>query len=457
MVQTDQTNNYSLSTLLTLLGSLGLALVIILLHAFDLGGLSEWLLDLVYGTEAFLMISQMISGNGYLFQCVDRIANEKTFFEKINEQISRVRQKNTENAEACKQESFFKRLRASSAFNTFIGLTVGLLSAVVLTVVEVVLHAATPFGALGKVLGYVIMFIGNLSLCGGLGNRTGRAADYFNDAEEIFRSKDVNYALSIAGGILIGVLVIALVVGLMGVTVISGGAALPVALFCTSVIGGCASASGYIGRVFDFVLGKRTLVGAIQDEIKLKKSTESAGPIKPAPEPISQRVNKENVLTAVGVGVGIALGIILIVAGILTLPLFGLGLPKLVAGFILVTTCISAGGGFGNRLGYALQRKSWKFWEWGKKPKMEVEQNSEPSQVNIINSTNLYAKGPLKPSVITPPIKSVDPVYQSGNTNYGRFLKRSKSTSNLLQATKSSNDDVLNQNKYRTYENKFCS
>lgn len=445
-----KTNNYSISILLTLLGSVGLTVAITLLHALDLGGLSEWLLDLTYGSEAFLFISQMISGDGYLFQFVDKLTENKTIFEKIGEQIRQVQVNNTYCNIPTKQESFLKRLFTD---NTFIGLTVGVLSAVGLTAAEVILHVATPFGSLGTVLSHTVMLVSNLSLCGGLGNRTGRASGYFKNATDTFRSKDVNYALSIAGGILVGVTVVALVIGLLGVTAISGGSALPVILFAASVIGGCASASGYIGRLFDFILGNRTIVGAIKDEIELKeisKSSAKANQPQPKPEPIKNRVNKENVLTAVGIGIGIVIGVTLIVAGLITLPFFGAGLPKLVAGFIVVTTCISAGGGLGNRLGFALDRKSWKFWEWSKKPKDNL--NDPQQNVQTINIekpalvANLVASPTTNPSnkndieaaklINKPTSDLVDPSKQSSNTVYGRFFRRSQSVPNLAQYKK---------------------
>jgi len=316
MQKPRKVNNYVLSILFTLVGSIGLALVIIALHVLDLGDLSDGLLELVCGIELFMLVSQMMSGNGYFFQFIDKIVKEKTLFHK---------------ARFIFRKSEFKsnNHKISNTLHKdpiFIGLTVGTVTAIGLSILELLLHM-TPFAGLGKVFSSLILFVSNLSLCNGLGNRIGRIVLHYENNNAAWSVDEKYYTRSLSAGLIIGIVASIAIIAICGVSVISGGAPLGVALFCLGMIGGSASAAGYIGRVFDFILG--------------------AGPLK-------VRANKENVLTTLGIATGLAIGISLVVLGGITLPFFGAGLPSVIAGIALVVNLIAAGGGAGNRIGAAL-------------------------------------------------------------------------------------------------------
>lgn len=319
--------NYSLA----ILASAGMGS---LLFSFALGmhdvNLSSTLSCWLLGLESTLLTSQAVSGNGYFSQFIDKISGEGTLVELK----SLFGQKN----------SFSKRLtkRLKSLFQdyTFIGLGLGLLSAIAITVIQFLLHSFAPFTGYFSFLREPMLLIGNMSSNGGLGNRLGRAAKNLKEKEQ----KDKNYAYSIVCGVLGGLVLTAVTLGAHFVT----GGILPLVLTGVSLIGGSASAAGYLGRVCDFICQHRPVHQVIKEKLcdKENKGTQ-----------LKLNKSRENILTSIGVVLGIALGIGLICAGIMTLPLFGIGLPKTLAGICLLSTCISGLGGLGNRIGHALDKK----------------------------------------------------------------------------------------------------
>jgi ABC-type multidrug transport system fused ATPase/permease subunit len=281
-------------------------LPIFILHSLALGlDLPEWLLAAIFG-----VISPLVSGMGYKGKLLDRIAgatNPKT------------------------SKSAIKTAGES------MGLVIGLVAAATVFILSIVFHMVVPFGnVLGSLLGIFMMGVGNASLFMGLSSRAGKVVDYFRDAsqkENIFRQEKVNYVLAVGIGILVGAAIVA-------ATFASGGTLGVVAVIgCIST---CASASGYIGICADFLLGKRTIVGAIADIFTGNEDKASS---------LASRATPEAIGTVIGVSIGIIVAIALIASGV--------GLPILGAGvFVLAPALISAGGGLGNRLGHVMSKVS---------------------------------------------------------------------------------------------------
>lgn len=323
-----------------------MAFAIVYLHALDTEALSGYLFDIAYGSETFLFISQMISGNGYFFQFIDRISKERTLFEKIAEQFKQTQEENAPLLERQLNSSLRRKRATKKAKTSFIGLSIGLLGAVALSVADILLNVSLPFTGLGAAFSIMIMFIGNLSLCGGLGNRTGHTVGFFQDPDP-FHAKEFYYTCGVLTGLFLGFALTVAAVAYFGLGLITGGA-LPAITFVVTMFGGSASASGYVGRIFDAIR---------------KKS-----------------FNKEQTFNTVGVILGLATFAVLFTLGLATLPLFGAGLPKLILSYMLLVTCISCGGGLG-RIGYAFDRN----WKFSQAPKKAMEE--KPPSLNIQEAT----------------------------------------------------------------------
>lgn len=343
----NKQDNYSLSIISMLLSGAALLIFLFIMHLYSVPTeIAEWALDAVIAFESIAFVSNLVSGNGYFFQLFDKLFHNTTLWQRV---LEKTRKKSNEEHE--QKLSFWQRVKPQLA--TTIGLTVGIVGAVVTTTFQVVKHAPV-IGFLAHA-GKFIIDVGRLffdmSSCGGLGNRIGRVIDLVRKPEVItkkhLRTKNINYAVAIFFGILIGIALAVIIIH-------TGGAALPVAVAAISALSSSASASGYIGRVCDTSLGKRTIIHAAKDFF-LHKVLRRPMPENQKVSTIGQRMNREAIGTTIGVGVGIALGIILIVAGVATLPFFGFGSIKIVAGALLLSACVSTCGGLGNRIGY--------FWD----------------------------------------------------------------------------------------------
>src|SRR5688572_17354166 len=85
MKANEKQNNYSLAIILSLLGGAALFLSLhFLFHAFGLPtGAANWLIDLMMSYHGVDFVGKIISGNGYVFQLVDRITNGATLVDKL--------------------------------------------------------------------------------------------------------------------------------------------------------------------------------------------------------------------------------------------------------------------------------------------------------------------------------------------------------------------------------------
>lgn len=348
MQKKPKQNNYSLAILLTLIGGAAIALTFFLLHCFELpSGAASWLIDLIIGFHGVEFVGRLISGNGYFFQFIDRLTDSTTLVDKIQGKSAK--------------RSMLDIIRQEPA--TFIGLGLGLVVGVVIFALTVAYHLTLVkhLISVGKWAAIAIGSIFTISTYAGLGNRLGASIDIIKNAIQNKSEKpntNINYAISVCAGVAIG-MVFAFTI--LGLTIASAGISLPLVFTALGTISTFASSAGYIGRVFDFGLGDKTLISFKPSQFKADLTRERIG-------------------TAIGVSLGIALGLTLILAGVATLPFFGFGAAKLVAGVLLFTSCISTCGGLGNRMGHFFDRVHFEKKALSTPQKTSQETQSLPAQ-----------------------------------------------------------------------------
>lgn len=381
-------NNYTISILVTTLVGVGIIIPALIMHALSLGALSTWLIDLVSVVFGISFVSRFVSGSSYFAQLIDRLTQEYTILDVVFTKLN-LKKTNLKNDLQDKQHLINRNTqtanekRKSKYFGQFIGNTLGFIIATTLGVVTLCLRAVTPT-IINGFISSAFFLINHISNFSGLFNRSGRAIDFFRkdlnkkdnitkEKKGIFRRHRVNYVIGVLLGAVAAAVLITVILSVVGITsAMSLGGAVPIwlslGLLVVGTVSTGASAGGYIGRCFDFILGKRTLVHAAVDITQKEKPTNT----------IKDRICYEHVGTVIGVGLGITLATILIVAGVASLPFFGLGLPKLFAGMILMTACVSQCAGLGNRLGQMLD----KYFRKGK-----YQQKTENVTETIVKQT----------------------------------------------------------------------
>ena len=370
-------NNYTLSILFSTLIGVAVIIPALLMHALSLGSLPEWLIDFVYTVFGIAFVSRLVSGSSYVFSLLDRLTNEFTLLDFIlpKSQKNQIKKTSEKTAKTAKIALLSKQIvvKTKSHLNAyrgqFVGNSLGFIFGTIFAVTTLILRAVSPTIINGVITSafYLINHISNFS---GLFNRLGRTTDYFHKdpkkgepSKSRFCRKNVNYAMGVILGSIASAVLITVILFVAGVTsAMSLGGAVPIwlslGLLVIGTISTGASAGGYVGRCIDFFIGKRTIAHAIADTVKNV----------PQVKTWRDRLNCEYGGTVIGVAIGITLAIVLIAAGVASLPFFGLGLPKLFAGMILLTACVSQCGGLGNRLGQMLD----KFFDT-RKPKKKMD------------------------------------------------------------------------------------
>lgn len=391
MSSTKRYNNYTLGIFLATLLGISLSLVLFLIGHLTFGELSVWLSNFAAAVFSILFISRIVSGVGYTQMVADTISDENTAYQLLKIIFKPKSELTLLQRTKILFNGLSKRINAQ-----FIGNTIGIVLSVVLTILCAALHAAAalPFvQTFYQVIATGLLFIMTVSALSGLFGRMGRFIDFclrakrqqgkrlhsaladkiqyaiFNKVKGFFRHRDINYSLSIVGGLIFGAVFSVIILATVGITsAMTLGGAIPLWLtatvFVLGMVSAGASAAGYIGRCFDFLLGKRTIINAIKDMLgrKNKLSNEAYHLLKPVSQnkaiqqSIRNRINSESIGTVIGVVLGTVAAVILIATGIATLPLFGLGLPKVLAGFAVLAFSISGFGGLGNRLGHAIDK-----------------------------------------------------------------------------------------------------
>lgn len=356
-------SNYKLSIILTFLAALGIAIAGIFFHVLPetitlgLSAESQWITDFAQAVYAFFFVSRMVSGIGYVVTPADIAFNEKNVFEALSSDEEKV---------CIKKRSWLQSLKASlkSLVSNiqkrpfeFIGLLIGFLAGLGISIASGLVGVKLSPLFVMKDIGVTFSYIASISTFSGLFSRLGRSFDFYKNrwADKLkskwINQENVNYVLSVTAGIILG----AVLAGVVGGLGLLPGGHFVAAIGLIGIVSTCASSSGYVGRLFDaggifhafsglkiadFFRNKCDKTENITNtqHIKLAKKSESRG-------------------TAIGVSVGVALGVVLIVAGVATLPFFGLGLPKLLAGIMIMGSCVSVSGGLGNRIGNAMDKK----------------------------------------------------------------------------------------------------
>lgn len=420
-------NNYTLSILLaTLLGS-GIILTALLLHLISLGVFPEWIASFVDVTFALFFISRNVSGVSYIANLFDQLTNGTTvvhlFYQKFLFKPKNKLSKNpTISPSPTAGDNTKENAHEKPGKGQILGNLFGFAQGMVVAILGITLRAAIQT-VFTHSLGEAIYFIATTSNFSGLFNRLGRCVDYAgnNTFSTILRGPEVNYVGGVLGGAIAGVVLGCVILAVVGVTsAMSFGAAAPLwvgaCIFMATTISTGASAGGYIGRCCDFFLGERTVAGLVQDKIKGRSSTSS----------ISKRANCERVGTLIGIGIGVTLGIVLILAGVATLPFFGLGLPKLFAGIVLVTACVSQGGGLGNRIGRAIDT----FLKKQDTAKGEVESIGVEKNQHENDNTNDRSHDVSKSKISVESSQSTD---ENMVKSSGEGLIKSKKTDDLQE------------------------
>lgn len=354
-------NNYTLAIISALISGSILGIMLLLLQQIALGIMPEWLFDLLFLP---LFTNQAMAGIGYIHRWLDILLKEHTLF-----QLWKLSWRKLITLDTYKE---IGRHLLGKNLGEFVGLTLGIALGIALTILQAAFNINLPVTLLKPGLGFIVLGILNIARISGLLGRSGKVFDYVRNHQDwqlnwasvksFLARENINYNLSIIGGLVAGIIFTSIVVGLMaGTSALSFGTA-PVALGCAvfalSTICSATSASSYIGRCVDIVFGNRSLLYpfALQP--------------KPTPNAISRRYEKTFTLIGVALCFFIAIG--LIAGGITAMPFFGSGLPPLISGILMTLFLISAGGGFGNRLGHAIDR-------FLKKP-LEPPSNSKEKQ-----------------------------------------------------------------------------
>lgn len=373
-------NNYTLSVLFSTLVGIAIIVPALLMHGLDVGLLPEWVIDAVYFVFGVSFVSRLVSGSSYVFSLLDRLTNEVTPIDFILSKFKKKKPIKSENIKVDKPSVPTSKIAViQKNFNAhrgqFVGNSIGFIFGTILSVITLILRAVTP-AIINNVISSAFYLINHISNFSGLFNRLGRVADYFHKSpkknKDRFCRKNVNYAIGVILGAIAGAILIAVILSVAGITsaMTLGGAVpmwLSIGLLVIGTISSGASAGGYVGRCIDFLIGKRTVVHAVADTVTKAPQTASW----------RDRLNCEYSGTVIGVTVGIILATVLIAAGVASLPFFGLGLPKLFAGMILMAACVSQCGGLGNRLGNMLD----KFFDTRKPHKKEQRNDSEKNDV----------------------------------------------------------------------------
>ena len=377
-------NNYTLSIFVTTLIGVALIIPALLLHALKLGALSGWLIDFVSGVYGLAFVSRLVSGSGYASSLLDSLTHKYTVLELFLPKST-----NHPKSDTITLLSASKNINAKtkkSRIGQKVGNLLGFISGTVFAVATIILRAVTP-NIINAVISTGFYLINHISNFSGLFNRGGKVIDFLHEDsnQSRLRRKNVNYVIGVIVGAIAGAALISVILFVVGATsAMSLGGAVPLWLSLGILVIGTistgASAGGYIGRCVDFLFGERTVVHVIADTVNNVKPTQS----------IRDRVNCESSGTLIGVAAGVILATVLVAAGVASLSFFGLGLPTLFAGMVLMTACVSQCGGLGNRIGHMIDK-----YRGSGKLQQDIKVEITPSKDSIYRDTppdNVIAK-----------------------------------------------------------------
>ena len=344
---------------LSVIAAIGITAAYFMVAHLEFGGM----LDVIYG---FVLTSQIVSGVGYVTRPFD-----------IKHEDKIVPQQYSYGSESPQDKKERKKRLAE-----FIGLIIGLVFSISATIIILIMRHGSkclPFFSIAShlpVIGLVVFSVQNISNISGLFSRSGRVIDTFRNTSTwsaLFKQERINYALAIIVGIIIGA---ALSGTMLGLGMLSCGV-LPAIFFVVSTISVCASGAGYVGRVFDFFLGNRTIFG---DPAEVKDTFD---------ERMNDEDSMQNILTFVGLLIALAVAATLVATGGFALPFLGLGHGVAGIAFTFATSLSSIG--IFNRIGEAIDRKRMqKNNQQNNDDDLEISANAEPVEGD-------FDKGPQPP------------------------------------------------------------
>jgi hypothetical protein len=235
-----------------------------------------------------------------------------------------------------------------------IGLLLGFVLGIVMS--AVFLLPALGF-TLEAVLTVLMGTIGLMSACGGLSSRLGQTADRFSGETQSEQNRLTklltglsrlrNYELSIIFSLVLSIIPITFL--LLSAPLVS---VLQILTFVTTAIvlaSSLNSGAHYIGRVVDFFTNEKTLISAIKS-LFVKDGS-------PQPSKFWERCKNEELAVAIGLGLGIIAGIVVVCLG-LWAPPFLLALPLVLKAPLIVIAIASAC----SRLAMGIGRSFDKLW-----------------------------------------------------------------------------------------------
>lgn len=318
--------------------------------------------------EDLMAISQNVSAADYIFRLVDIKFKEITLLDRIRSKMNKTPLTGVERDASLDRCGIIVGFLAAVAISTFI-------------LVKNTVFSGPIFNLILKVMNTVVTTV---SCYLGLGNRVGQTIKSLHLLQKEGDAKKVNYSLSIALGGIAAVIFAGLSIAFHFST---GG--IPSLIFQTvNLVSSFASASGYIGRIFDALFSDRSFVQVIKD-IKNDKEIKASW-------------NWEKKLTVVGVILGFALAAALIVAvthGAGLVLLAGIGLHAATTStactsFLMLSASamlVSRVGGLFNRLGQFLDKCS----------KLQTPLITNNQEKQGVSSTSLpfcqYAAAPPSP------------------------------------------------------------
>jgi len=270
--------------------------------------------------KAFALIAGFVSGSDYIGKSFGLV---KVIFLKY------VLKKPTNIEKICDGEN--------------IGATVGVVIGAVLCPLSfLVFHEMVEYNT---VEGMVLFVFSYFSAYGGLSNRIGRGV-IDRELQKILHKKvPINYAYGIRSGLICSVILILALLTIALLLHLAGGPVGSLLLVCVLTIGFCVSASGYIGRAFDWFFGEETCLIDLFTDIEKRKNALNV-------DGFCSRFQWKKLGTCIGFVFGITLGILLVCFGLsLCPPALAIGVPFLIKGALTLAASTALCMGFGTRVG----------------------------------------------------------------------------------------------------------
>lgn len=220
--------------------------------------------------------------------------------------------------------------------NELIGTLIGMACGIAVGIGLAAMHVFVPLTASLAGFATVLFTLRHMNIFAGLGNRVGRCTDK--------KSRPISEKVIVATcgllGLTLGIVLFATctaaMVSVVGITsFFSGGAAIPIwiaaIIFILAVSSGCASTADYISKGISFMRSFFIEEGMVTETVR-KRKFEYGGSL-------------------LGVGIGLAVGVIVVTALVATNPALLVGIVGVVAGGLIIVTTTGIIGSIFSRFG----------------------------------------------------------------------------------------------------------